>query len=926
MASKQGNRATLGKDGSNVNLKNFYIGHFRPVMAIALLALILSGCSVKWPAFLTKKQPAPSPVVTAPQPEPKNGSLQESLKQQTKLKKFESLEDLKNFIEKVNARSGYSLGFSNRGGVMTKGLAMPSAGAVNDSLGLGERAGAVQPFAAQKTASDTSVPADYSKTNVQVEGVDEADIVKSDGKYLYILTGAKLLIVEAYPTDTVKVISKIELKGTAKDIYINGDRLIVFGADYDQTPLTGSAGSESGSGGVTREKMIAPSRLMPIRQSDYAFFKVYDITDRTAPKLVRDLAFEGSYFNSRMIGDYVYFITSTFTYDYDGPRPLPMVLKNGQVTEDKVMPPIYYFDLPYNSYNYNSIIAINVKDDSQPEKREIYLLAGEQNLFVSQNSIYITYTKYVSEEQLVSEVLKEMVLPKLDAGERDKITKIEQAENFILSEAEKLQKVNAIIERYVAGLNVAGQTQFQNDLEAKVKQKYNDLAKELEKTVVHKIAIDKDKVEYKTFGEVNGHVLNQFSMDESGGYFRIATTKARTWSSFAPEGSNESYSNLFVLDSDMKVIGSLEGLAKGEQIYSARFLGKRAYLVTFKQTDPLFAIDLSEPTAPKVLGELKIPGFSNYLHPYDETTLIGLGKDTKENEWGGATTGGLKLSLFDVSAVDKPIELDNFVIGSNGSDSIALTDHRAFLFSLDKNLLVIPASLRESADRFSWGRFTFSGALVFNLEGKKLALKGRVDHSDGGVTGRPEYWGDYSYYDNTVRRSLYVNDILYTLSPKYLKLNQIIDLKAVKSLNLEKETIAEDATAVKRDEQRLSDIKQIQTALELYFNDHNRYPSEVTSGGSIKSESTDSSSTPIVYMSNVPVNPTPGGMPYAYTAAADGENYKLVFKLEAGAGGFTAGVMIADTSGISANQSSAPDAPPARSPVTPLKIKANEPG
>jgi uncharacterized secreted protein with C-terminal beta-propeller domain len=271
-------------------------------------------------------------------------------------------------------------------------------------------------------------------------------------------------------------------------------------------------------------------------------------------------------------------------------------------------------------------------------------------------------------------------------------------------------------------------------------------------------------------------------MDESDGYFRIATTRNQSWSSFAPEGDNQSYNNVYVLDSDLKTVGQLENLAKGERLYSARFMGKRAYLVTFKQTDPLFTIDLSEPTNPKVLGELKIPGFSNYLHPYDENTLIGLGHDTEENQWGGTVTAGLKIALFDVADVGAPKVLDEYLIGGRGSDSEALNDHHAFLFSKEKNLLVIPATVREGGKGFDWGKFVFSGALVFDLSDKKFNLKGKIDHSDGGKAGVSEDWYGYNFYDNTVRRSLYINDALYTFSSKYLKANNIADLKEVKTL------------------------------------------------------------------------------------------------------------------------------------------------
>jgi uncharacterized secreted protein with C-terminal beta-propeller domain len=276
-------------------------------------------------------------------------------------------------------------------------------------------------------------------------------------------------------------------------------------------------------------------------------------------------------------------------------------------------------------------------------------------------------------------------------------------------------------------------------------------------------------------------------MDEDGGYFRIATTKSQTWSQFSDKAEQESYSNLYVLDENLKTVGSLEKLAAGERIYSVRFMQGRAYLVTFEQTDPLFVIDLKDPNNPKVLGQLKIPGFSNYLHPYDETTLIGIGKETGESEFGGVITKGIKLSLFDVSDVANPKEINKYEMGGRGSDSIALSDHKAFLFSREKNLLVIPVTIMESSNPNDYGKFSFSGATVFKVDKTGFELKGRIDHSDGGKAGAREDWYGYDYYDNTVKRSLYINDILYTFSSKYLKANKIADLEVVKNLPLNKE-------------------------------------------------------------------------------------------------------------------------------------------
>jgi uncharacterized secreted protein with C-terminal beta-propeller domain len=766
---------------------------FKLAACFGLLALFTSGCAIKDLPLIGKLFPgAPPAVQPATSTEPTAGvseQIAEKLSGKSPIKKFSNLSELKDFL----ARS-QSAGAATFGTGMMRSLAAPMA--AEKSIALGDSAvgsangNSVQ--VSQEIGGGGAKP-DYSKTNTQVEGVDEADIIKTDGKNIYLVSGSILYIVSAQPAESMEILSKIDLKSVPQDIYLDGDRLAVFGADYNFQPLAAGgsepasgtsggsvSGSEPGGAGISSKTV---GRMMPIRrQAEATFFKVYDLTDPKNPVLSRDLAFDGSYTNSRLIGDHVYFLTSTYSYNYDN-FMMPLIYSKGTALPEE-NPAVYYFDLPYNSQNFVRVSSINLKNADEAPATETYLLESAQNIFMSANNLYITYTKYVSEEELVMAVAKDLMLSRLPSEDQAKIAKIEATDDYILTLSEKLYKINSIIERYVRTLPPEGQAQTAKDLEAAIKQKYQDISKELEKTVIHKIAVADGKLEYKGEGEVTGSVLNQFSMDESDGYFRIATTKNQSWSNFAPEGDNLSYNNVYVLDGGLKTVGRLENLAKGERIYSARFMGKRAYLVTFKQTDPLFTIDLSDPANPKVLGELKIPGFSNYLHPYDENTLIGLGHDTEENQWGGTVTAGLKVALFDVADVGAPKVLDEYLIGGRGSDSEALNDHHAFLFSKEKNLLVIPATIREGGKGFDWGKFVFSGALVFDLSDKKFNLKGKIDHSDGGRAGVSEDWYGYNFYDNTVRRSLYINDALYTFSSKYLKANKLADLSESKKLQL----------------------------------------------------------------------------------------------------------------------------------------------
>jgi inhibitor of cysteine peptidase len=740
--------------------------------ALLLSTLALSGCSLsfgKKTQVSTELPPAGQETVEQT-PGEVPPEIQKSLDDQSKIKKFKDYEELAAFLDEGPAASNYAyygdVGFG--GGIRREMLVKSVAPTASiDNIGLG--------MAQEETAVADGGSDDFSQTNVQVEGVDESDIVKSDGEYVYAVSNNDLFIIKAFPADKMEVVSKISFESRPQDIYISGDRLAIFGNNQV----------------LYKSDLYRNFR----RQSPFSFLKIFDIKDKKNPRQLRSLDFEGNYFNSRLIGDYIYFVTNNYNYYYLPTDPIiPRLLEDGEAVSSKCegtakcfAPEVYYFDIPYDSYNFTQVSSINIKNPEENVKGEIYVLSGGQNMYVSPSNIYIAYTKYVSEYQLTMMVLKEMVLPKLAQSQQDKIKEIEAAKNYILSENEKMSKIAAIVERYMSSLSDDDQDKLQKELEAKMKEKYQSIAKEMEKTVIHKISINKGELSYKAFGEVTGSVLNQFSMDESNGYFRLATTKNRTWSQYAVEDEKDSYSNVYVLDENMKTVGSLEGLARGERIYSARFMGSRAYLVTFVQTDPLFTIDLSNPSAPKVLGELKIPGFSTYLHPYSDNLLIGFGKDAVASEWGGARTKGLKLSLFDVSDVANPKEVDTYVVGDAGSDSIALNDHKAFLFSKEKNLLSIPATITEDKNGQGWGQMVFSGALVFHVDETGFELKGKIDHSDGGKTGIQDCWWGYCYYDNNVLRSLYIGDNLYTYSNKYLKANSLDDLKELKNLELKKE-------------------------------------------------------------------------------------------------------------------------------------------
>jgi len=381
---------------------------------------------------------------------------------------------------------------------------------------------------------------------------------------------------------------------------------------------------------------------------------------------------------------------------------------------------IYYSNMSDQSYVFTTVLAVNLHDDEQKPTHETFLLGATRDLYVSLNNIYIT-----------------------------------------------LPDVTSLLTFSRSRIATTG----------------------TERTSIHRVHIENGEIEYVASGEVPGYVLNQFSMDEYDGYFRIATTTGyvgRTW------GEATSRNHIYVLDMDLNVVGKLENLALGEKIYSARFMGERCYLVTFRKVDPLFVVDLRNPSAPKVLGQLKITGYSDYLHPYDEDHIIGIGKETVAAEEGDfAWYQGVKISLFDVSDVSEPKEIAKFEIGDRGTDSPVLSDHKAFLFDKSKHLLVLPVLVAEidkdkypnEVPPYARGDHVWQGAYVFNisLEGG-LIFKGRITHLENNVDlseGGYHFWSPYA-----VKRALYINNVLYTISDKKMKMNSLESLKEINEIRL----------------------------------------------------------------------------------------------------------------------------------------------
>ncbi len=666
------------------------------------------------------------------------------------LKKFNSVDELQTFLKNAasNAQNmgGYYGGINvMRDFAMTAESAAPMAKAVA-SADPGSGGGADE----------------FSTTNIQVAGVDEADFVKNDGKYIYAISQNKLVIVDAFPAENAKVISETKIDGTPRNMLVNKDRLAVFAEGNAEVP-------------VFAQYDFIPRPRYTSRTHVY----VYDISDREKPELVKDYNLDGYYAESRMIDNYVYFIVRDNVY-YNPPIiGLPMI-KEASTTIIK--PDIYYFDNPDFNYNFNTVASFDIFSDKDEVNAKTFMMGYSDTIYVSKDNIYITYRKnlpYAYYETHNEGRFFEVVVPLLPSDVQTKINDV-KGDNG-LNSYQKWDKISTILEEMYNGMGKSERDNLVEDINNAVEEYEVKLQAERSKTVIQKIGISDGSIEYKAKGEVPGYLLNQFSLDEKDNYLRVATT-TEIWAR-----KSVMYNNVFVLNDKLETVGKLEALAPDERIYSTRFLGDRLYMVTFKRIDPLFVIDLSEPTKPEVLGELKIPGFSDYLHPYDENHIIGIGKETEGNEWGGISTKGVKLALFDVSDVKNPKQVDKYEIGEAGTDSEALRDHKAFLFDKNKNLLVIPVTevkgkLEYDARLGYYRQRYWQGAYVFGVtpEGG-FEVKGKVTHNEDDELDRYYWWGS----PNIVRRSLYMDDVLYTVSENKIKANDLGNIdKEIKEIKL----------------------------------------------------------------------------------------------------------------------------------------------
>ncbi len=526
----------------------------------------------------------------------------------------------------------------------------------------------------------------YSGTNVQVSGIDESDLVKTDGKYLYVIVWSQLAIVKAYPPEESEVVARLQFGGVIPGIYVDGDLLVVF---------------EQGGPGLGMGSVIV---------------HIFNLKDRGSPVEVKKIVVGGVYMDSRLHNHVLYVLAVDTPYKANITLPWIMV-----DTSLRRIPPskIGYSGSLEPNPSYTIILPIDLKDLSKEPEPQVYLIGAGGTVYMSHHNLYIA-----------SAIPTRPPSPVLEGP---------------------------------------AQTPGGTDLYI---------------TRIYRFSIDGTSFKYEGMGTVPGRPLNQFALDERDGYLRIATTRV-VMEAGGPGTHPEvkSVNSLYILSlEDMKVVGGVEGIAPGEQIYAVRFLGEWCYLVTFRRIDPFFVIDVSKPESPRVLGWLKIPGYSSYLHPYGEKMIIGVGMEVKDNR-----PAGVKVSLFDVSDVENPVELDKLVLGGEYAQTPILYTHKAFLFDEQNSLVIIPvveyrhvATGTYPAKPQAYIAYTF---YVIEVSESGLRLKGNVTHVfKASYAG---YWVMAPFRSPELAvRSLYIGDYLYTIAITQIKIARIDDLSPVKGIDL----------------------------------------------------------------------------------------------------------------------------------------------
>ncbi|HVB95217.1 MAG TPA: beta-propeller domain-containing protein [Nitrososphaerales archaeon] len=635
------------------------------------LILIVAGAAFLW--FPRSSTSNPSASTTAGNAAP--GTLSS----------FQTYQELNQFIT-ANAKSAQQYG--GPGGVFFGGALVPGMTTTVQ--------GAMSTTTTVAAAAVGSTSSGYTTTNNQVQGVDELDMVKTDGAYLYVASSQTVSIIKALPANSTAIVSTISLP--TSDIL-----------------------------GIS----IAPQRLAVIAQSNVdasVDIRLYDVSNLSAPSLVKSVSVNGSQVAARFAQGYLYDIVQQPSFVDNGSGNVT-ALYPGSATDgaSSALPPESTYYTPNKSQVsvYTMIVSMSMSTGAQSS---VAVLTGQSStVYVSTSNIYVVYP------------------------------------NFPSYYADGIQ--GDVFGGSAGPVAVGGAHQPQNS------------------TVV-RVAYSDGVLGADSAGSFPGVVLNQFSMDEYNGYFRVAASRA-----VSMNGTSSRSDDVYVLDQNFTQVGALRNIAPGENIYSVLFSGEVGYVVTFEQVDPLFAISFKNPASPVILSALTVSGFSDYLYPFGSSYLIGVGKDTVASSSGNfAYYLGMKLSLFHVAGDGTSTEVANYMIGDRGTDSPVLSDHLAFTFDPARNISVIPVDLAKvSGNQTSppgspppYGQQVWQGAYVISVSPTGFDLLGTVTQYPQGSGG--SYFGSSGGHD--IYRSVIIGNALYTISQDEVMVSDLTSFSTLATVTL----------------------------------------------------------------------------------------------------------------------------------------------